>query len=1181
MVAEQEAPVMNDNVRAHMRLMELARTDPEIIAVLPNAEAFKAIQQPGLSYNEVIARTIAAYRERPALGMRAYELRKDERTGRSERHYLPSFDMITYDEVGRQLEALASAWRHHPQHKVAPGEFVALIAFASTQMALADLACAYAQAVAIPLQANLPSEDMTAILANTRPVTLVANIENLAIAVGYALGQQTVRSLIVIDSDLAVDGEREQIEAASDALRSANGRVSLARFEELVDYGADHVWSQLPRNPKGSDALALLMHTSGSTGTPKGAMIHEAMCIGLWTNLPMARPTVNVVCAPMNHFMGRSMVFGALAQGGKACFTLKSDMSSLFEDIRIVRPTAIMLFPRIAEIVYQTYQNEVHRRVAAGKDQARAEADVRAEMGATFLGDRLCSAGVASAPTAPEVQDFLRTCFNLALIDGYSSTEAGTGAITVDGWVQRNLVIDYKLLDVPELGYYGTDKPYPRGELLLKSRLAIKGYYKRPDATAAVFDEEGWLHTGDIVEERESDRVVWIGRRNNVIKLSQAEYVALGPLEATFLAHSALIRQIFVYGSSFRSFLLAVVVPDLEVAAAQLGREPGADDLRAKVLAELQEVARTASLKSFEVPREVLIELEPFSHENGLLSSVRKPLYPKLRERYGEALEAIYTEMDRKQQDELARLRAGEGNLTTRERVAGALKANLGLAEIDPEGSESYSDLGGDSLGAVSLSLLLEDIFGVVVPVSVLLDPSGDAGCIARYVDQAHARAKAGGLAQFATVHGADATVIRATDLTLEAFLDSAALEAAAEAAPPADVARTVLLTGATGFLGRFLCLEWMERLAASGGKLICIARAPDGASARARIAEAFGTLDPELTARFERLAEQCLEVLPGDLAASRLGLDETTFARLASEVDQIVHPGALVNHLLSYRNLFEPNVAGTAELIRLALSGRLKRFDYVSTFGVPQMHPELGMAGEDADVRRLAPENPLREGYAAGYGASKWASEVLLREAHEHFGLPVTVYRPDMIMAHRHYRGQLNVPDMFTRLIYSLVLTGIAPASFYDGARARVHYDGMPVDFLAAAIRELGDSAWHGYRTFNTISSHLDDAVSLDTITDWVQSSAVPIQRIDDHAEWFRRFADKLRQLPDAQKQASALPILSYVEHPHPARPPRVRNELFAGAVRGLAAGPDVPGLSEAYILKYLGDLRVLRMLV
>jgi len=1178
------AEPLNAGMRAHMRLMDLAKTDSQIAAAAPIEGVLAKLQEPGIAYGDVIARALAAYAGRPALGMRAYVIHSDDE-GRKRRRYLPEFSTITYDRLARDIESVANAWRHDPRHRTAPGEFVALVAFASTEMATLDMACAYAQTVSIPLQANLPPPDMAAILASTSPATLVASIDNLELVADYARRQSSVRSLIVIDCDVRVDEERERVAAVRNALAADGDRIAVATFAELVEYGSHLGWTPWPRSPEGEDALTMLMHTSGSTGTPKGAMIHEAMAANLWTGLPMTRPTIHLVCAPLNHFMGRSQVFGALAQGGTAFFTLKSDMSTLFEDIRIARPTSIMLFPRIAEIIHQTYLSDVQRRVTDGSDPAGADAAVRAEMRGTFLGDRLLSGGLAGSPTAPEVQDFLRDCFDLALIDGYSSTEAGTGAITVGGQIQRNIVLDYKLIDVPELGYYASDRPYPRGELLLKSRLSIKGYYKRPEATAAIYDDEGWLHTGDIVEERGHDMVVWIGRRNNVIKLSQGEYVAMGPLEATYLGHSALIDQIYLYGSSYRAFLLAVIVPDMAIATGRLGRAPGRAELRTMALAELQEVAREAGLKSFEVPRDVVIELDPFTHENGLLSSVRKPLHPKLKARYQDELEAMYSEMDRQQQDEVAQLRAGYGNLSTLDRVAAAFKANLGLAAIDPDSPQSYADLGGDSLGAVSLSQLLEDIFGVTVPVSLLLDPTGSANRLARYIGNTAARGDSSGpMPSFAAVHGDASATIRAADLTLDAFLDGETLAAAADVRPPAERTRTVLLTGATGFLGRFLALEWMEALAASNGKVICLVRAPDVETARSRIDEAIGSADLELAARFRRLGDACLECLPGDLAAPRLGLDEATFARLRDEVDQIVHPGALVNHVLSYRNLFEPNVGGTAELLRLALTGRQKRFDYVSTFGVPQLHPGLIHAPEDSDVRHAAPELKLSESYAAGYGASKWASEILLREAYEHFGLPVTVYRPDMIMAHSRYRGQLNLPDMFTRLLLSLAVTGIAPASFYesaaDGGRARVHYDGMPVDFLAAAIQQIGAQPWHGFRTFNTISAHLDDGISLDTVADWVEAAGVPLQRIDDHADWVHRFADRLRHLPDDLRRQSALPILAYVDRPHPAEPAGVRNEDFVAAIQNLPAGPGIPSLSQGFIAKYVADLRAIGLI-
>jgi fatty acid CoA ligase FadD9 len=270
--------------------------------------------------------------------------------------------------------------------------------------------------------------------------------------------------------------------------------------------------------------------------------------------------------------------------------------------------------------------------------------------------------------------------------------------------------------------------------------------------------------------------------------------------------------------------------------------------------------------------------------------------------------------------------------------------------------------------------------------------------------------------------------------------------------------------------------------------------------------------------------------------------------------------------------------VLGTAELIRLALTSRIKRFDYVSTFGVPQMHPGLVRAPESIDIRQGAPDMPLGDGYAQGYGASKWASEVLLREANEHFGLPVTVYRPDMIMPHSRHRGQINVPDMLTRLLFSLIMSGVAPESFYereaDGGIARVHYDGLPVDFLAHAILQLGSQHYGAFRTFNTISAHVDDGVSLDTISGWIESAGYPLQRVVHHAEWLRRFTERLRNLSDEQRQHSSLNLLAYVERPQPVHGVKVRNEEFVGAVG------EVPQLSEAYIHKYLDDMRQLGLL-
>ena len=223
---------------------------------------------------------------------------------------------------------------------------------------------------------------------------------------------------------------------------------------------------------------------------------------------------------------------------------------------------------------------------------------------------------------------------------------------------------------------------------------------------------------------------------------------------------------------------------------------------------------------------------------------------------------------------------------------------------------------------------------------------------------------------------------------------------------------------------------------------------------------ETFDSGDPKLLAHYQQLAADHLEVIAGDKGEANLGLDPQTWQRLADTVDLIVDPAALVNHVLPYSELFGPNALGTAELIKIALTTKIKPYTYVSTIGVgDQIQP--GKFIEDADIREISATRQINDGYANGYGNSKWAGEVLLREAHDLCGLPVAVFRCDMILADTTYAGQLNLPDMFTRLMLSLVATGIAPGSFYeldaDGNRQRAHYDGLPVEFIAEAISDLG----------------------------------------------------------------------------------------------------------------------------
>ncbi|CAK7234029.1 hypothetical protein SCUCBS95973_008794 [Sporothrix curviconia] len=147
---------------------------------------------------------------------------------------------------------------------------------------------------------------------------------------------------------------------------------------------------------------------------------------------------------------------------------------------------------------------------------------------------------------------------------------------------------------------------------------------------------------------------------------------------------------------------------------------------------------------------------------------------------------------------------------------------------------------------------------------------------------------------------------------------------------------------------------------AASAATCVKFVPARNDNDARSRLDNAFGDVDAKLKEHYTGLAKDHLEVIARDLVLPRPILSQHDSQRLATIVDQIVHPGALVSHRLSYQIQFDPNVVGTAELVRLAVMTRQKRVDYVSTIGVPYANVTLRDAEEDADIRVFAHETPV-----------------------------------------------------------------------------------------------------------------------------------------------------------------------------------------------------------------------------
>ena len=1162
--------------RRRRRFENLGSSDAQFAAAQPDPAVTAALDAPGMVLTDVIRTVMDGYADRPALGQRAVEFVTDA-NGRTVAALQPRFDTLTYRETLTRVRALADALADNP---VRPGDCVATLGFTSADYAIVDMALSLTGAIAVPLQTNAPVQQLHPILVETEPVAIISSVDHLRDAVELALTAYTPKRLVVFDYHPQVDDHREALESA--AARLADHHVTVESLDDLIRQAPQHTdGPDIHRSD--SDALRLLIYTSGSTGTPKGAMYTDRLMANCWRGWftpdwdPDGKlPAITLSFMPISHIMGRVILYSTLGVGGTAYFAARSDLSTLLDDLALVRPTKLDLVPRIWEMLFQEVQSEVDHRWTDG-DRDSVELQVMAEQREKLIGGRQFSAMTGSAPISPELRSWVEEFLDIQLTEVYGSTE--DGIILLDGQIKRPPVLDYKLVDVPDLGYFGTDRPHLRGELFVKTPDLIPGYYKRPEVTAELFDAEGWYHTGDVMAEIGPDQLVYVDRRNNVLKLSQGEFVTVSKLEAAYGGHPS-VRQIFVYGNSARSYLLAVIVPTDDALESVGGDVAAAKPLLSDAL---QSIARDAGLQSYEVPRDFIVETTPFTLENGLLTGIRKLARPQLKAHYGPALEQLYSDLADGQAEVLRALRKDGADRPAVETVSRAAGALLGAASADVSPDAAFTDLGGDSLSALTFGNLLREIFDVDVPVGVIVSPASDLASIAAYIDAQ----RAGGAKRptYDSVHGRDATEVHARDLTLGKFLDEATLAAAPSLPMASHEVRTVVLTGTTGFLGRYLALQWLERMDLVDGKVICLVRAKDDATARQRLDATFDSGDPKLLEHYRSLAAGHLEVLAGDKGEANLGLDHATWQRLADTVDLIVDPAALVNHVLPYSELFGPNVVGTAELIRIAVTTRVKPFVYVSTIAVGD-GIEPGKFVEEADVRHMSPTRKIGDNYANGYGNSKWGGEVLLREAHDLCGLPVSVFRCDMIMADTTYAGQLNVPDMFTRMLLSLVAAGIAPYSFYEldtnGNRQLAHFDGLPVEFIADAISTLGVNVVAGFETYHVMNPY-DDGISMDTYVDWLVEAGYQIARVPEYADWLARFETTLRGLPDKQRQASLLPLLHNYQKPeHPINGSLAPAEHFRAAVQDNKIGPekDIPHVSAPVIVKYITDLELLGLL-
>lgn len=244
-------------------------------------------------------------------------------------------------------------------------------------------------------------------------------------------------------------------------------------------------------------------------------------------------------------------------------------------------------------------------------------------------------------------------------------------------------------------------------------------------------------------------------------------------------------------------------------------------------------------------------------------------------------------------------------------------------------------------------------------------------------------------------------------------------------------MARGILLTGATGFLGRWIARELLDT---SDATLLCLVRGGEK-GAQERLARSLRTAGVDPAAVGGRVV-----AIEGDLTLPRLGLSRDEFDSLAAEVDAICHAAASVNWIHSYASLRAANVLGTGELLRLAIAHHA-HFHFVSSISTCYSTAAPGQVDESYEAL------PHLRGLHLGYAQTKAVAEALVTQAAGH-GLPVTIYRPALISGHSQ-QSDFNADDLLSLLIRGCVRMGAAPDLDWT-------LDVLPVEEVARRIVAL-----------------------------------------------------------------------------------------------------------------------------
>ena len=552
--------------------------------------------------------------------------------------------------------------------------FLAIYSKNREEVLFADFACVFYGWTSLPIYDTLGSEALDFIFEQTGVELLACSSENLKKLIKE---KRFGKLKIIVSFEKVLDSSEIQI--------LFDFKIKLYYFPDVIESGRDH-FRPLVRDQTPS-SLFTFSYTSGTTGKPKGAMLTHGNLISVVAvaahSLDLNNNDVYLSYLPLAHILEKIVMITLLYFGSSIGF-YSGDVQKLKEDLLILKPTLFVTVPRLLLRFHEAIKSGIDKLKGYKKSFALKAITTKLSLLKSkgtvkhcfydklvfkkmklALGGRVRWILVGSAPTSPEVLNFLKVVFCCNIIEGYGQTES-TGASFLTSLLDNKSAgtvggplpsTEYKLFDVPEMNYCSKDldsegRSLPRGEMCIRGPGVFKGYYKDEEKTKEAVDGEGWLHTGDIVQINLNGTVKIIDRKKNIFKLSHGEYVAAEKIESVYLQDKC-IKEIFVYGDSLQSYLIAIVVLNMETikefAKKNLINDGNEEvliknkEIKKFVMAEMNKTAKEAKLLGFEMVKNISLEKEGFAVKE-ILTTTFKLKRHEAKKYFENVIENLYKE---------------------------------------------------------------------------------------------------------------------------------------------------------------------------------------------------------------------------------------------------------------------------------------------------------------------------------------------------------------------------------------------------------------------------------------------------------------------------------------------------------------------------------------------------------